>query len=184
MDCVAVYGVDAIPSASDWARETEWDGYRVCVIKKGGSVLIRTKMNRSPNASHKHIEEALARSGLPACVLDAGLVALSEEGRPVFQLLQQSQRNRATVVIYVFDVLNYQQRDLKRLPLHIRRRVLGAVAQSFPEHVRMSELLPDDVDMGRLLGALWAERLEGPPTWKARSQARGSSIAYMRRVSS
>jgi hypothetical protein len=81
--------------------------------------------------------------------------------RPLFQLLQQSRRNRARVVIYVFDVLNYSGRDLKRLPLQVRRAALDALAEDFPEHVRLSELLPQDTPMDQLVRALDEHRLIG-----------------------
>src|SRR5438105_6145918 len=105
MDCVSVDRLEQIPSGSNWLREIKWDGYRVCIIKRGESVSIRTKANLSPSARYKHIERALAQSTLPDCVLDGELVALDSEGRPSFQLLQQSRRNKAEIVVYVFDLL-------------------------------------------------------------------------------
>jgi bifunctional non-homologous end joining protein LigD len=123
--------------------------------------VIRTKANLEPSARYKHIEEALAGSKLPDCVLDAELVALDAEQRPMFQLLQQSRRNRAHVLIYVFDVLNCSGRNLKRLPLQLRRAALDALAEDFPEYVRLSELLPQDTPMDQLVRALDRHRLEG-----------------------
>jgi bifunctional non-homologous end joining protein LigD len=131
------------------------------VVRKNGTAVIRTKANLEPSARYKHIQEALSGSDLPNCVLDAELVALDAEERPVFQLLQQSRRNRARVVIYVFDVLNYSGRDLKRLPLQLRRAAVDVLADDFPEHVRLSELLPQDTPMDQLVRALDQHRLEG-----------------------
>jgi ATP-dependent DNA ligase len=74
-------------------------------------------------------------------------VALGYGDRPSFQLLQQSRRNNAPVVIYVFDLLNYRGRDLKRVPMWQRRSALDAIAALFPEHVRLSELLPEETKM-------------------------------------
>jgi bifunctional non-homologous end joining protein LigD len=117
MDCVAVQRIEQIPSGEEWIREVKWDGYRVCVVKKADGVAIRTKSNQEPSARYKHIGESLSASRLPDCVLDAELVALGYGERPSFQLLQQSRRNDAPVVIYVFDLLNYRGRDLKRVPM-------------------------------------------------------------------
>src|SRR3954447_4106035 len=94
MDCVAVNQVNRIPSSRDWLREIKWDGYRVCVVKREDRVFIRTKSNLPPSARCDHIEQSLSGSSLPSCVLDAELVALNEQQRPSFQLLQQSRRNR------------------------------------------------------------------------------------------
>jgi bifunctional non-homologous end joining protein LigD len=161
MDCIAVDRVERIPATKEWFREVKWDGYRVSVIKNGRSVSIRTKSNVEPGARYKHIETSLAASAMPDCVLDAELVALDSEEHPVFQLLQQSRSNQATVVIHVFDLLNSGGRNLTGLPLQTRRAALETISKGFPEYVRLSELLPEDVDMSRLVEALRIHRLEG-----------------------
>jgi bifunctional non-homologous end joining protein LigD len=191
MDCVAVALVDQIPATKDWLREIKWDGYRVCVIKRPKSVSLRTKSNREPSARYKHVAKSLSESELPPCVLDAELVALNDKERPVFQLLQQSRRNRAHVVIYAFDILNYNGRDLTKLPLVKRRATLEALAPEFPEDVRLSELLPEDTEMRSLvaildehgLKALWSNE-RTPYTARARSPVLGSSTACITSASS
>jgi bifunctional non-homologous end joining protein LigD len=161
MDCVSVDNVDKIPSNHEWLREVKWDGYRVCVVKRCDAVSIRTKSNLEPSARYQQIAESLANSGLPSCTLDAELVALDAEGHPVFQLLQQSRRNKAHIVIYVFDLLNYAGRELLQLPLHQRRAALEAVGAGFPEHVRLSQLLPAELPMVEVVRALDENHLEG-----------------------
>jgi ATP-dependent DNA ligase len=161
MDCISVSEIGKIPSGPEWFREIKWDGYRICVIKRGDQVALRTKSNQEPGARCAHIAESLSRSKLVSCVLDAELVALDPEGRPSFQLLQQSRRNRAPIILYVFDVLNYADRNLRSLPLETRRAVLDAIAPVFPQHLRLSELLPQDAAMERLVEALDQQKLEG-----------------------
>ena len=109
----------------------------------------------------EHIGESLSASRLPDCVLDAELVALAYGERPSFQLLQQSRRNDAPVVIYAFDLLNYRGRDLKKVPMWQCRSALEAIAAHFPEHVRLSELLLAETQMTRLVEALEQHRVEG-----------------------
>jgi hypothetical protein len=57
MDCVAVNRVEDIPSGLDWTREVKWDGYRVCVVKRAGSVAIRTKgrVTKGPEGVKKSV---------------------------------------------------------------------------------------------------------------------------------
>lgn len=154
MECVAVDSVRKLPATDRWFRAIKWDGYRICVVRKGNKASIVTKANLAPSARYQHIEVALAHSELPDCVLDGELVALDAEERPVFQLLQQSRRNASLVVIYIFDVLNYAGRGLKRLPLQTRRATLDAMADEFPQHVLLSPLLPENIPIDRLVG-LW-----------------------------
>lgn len=162
MDCVSVNDRSQLPaSAADWFREIKWDGYRVCIIKRGKHVDLRTKSNLPPGARYQHISDALSRSKLPDCVLDAELVALDPEGRPSFQLLQQSRHNQAEIVVYVFDILNYANRNLMQLPLQTRRDTLHTLVSHFPPPVRLSEFLPEDASISALVAALDEQRLEG-----------------------
>jgi len=162
MDCVSVNDVNLIPASGvDWFREIKWDGYRVSIIKRALEASLRTKSNLPPSARYQHIQDALSASKLPDCVLDAELVALDSDGRPSFQLLQQSRHNGAEIVIYIFDILNYRGRNLMQLPLEIRRAVLDSIAPSFPRYVRLSELLPADAPISTLIAALDDQRLEG-----------------------
>jgi bifunctional non-homologous end joining protein LigD len=64
-------------------------------------------------------------------------------------------------VYYVFDLLNYDGRDLTKLPLINRRAALEALAPDFPEHVRLSELLPEGTEMRSLVATLDEHGLEG-----------------------
>ena len=51
--------IEQIPAGTDWFREIKWDGYRVCVVRRGNAVSLRTKSNREPSARYKHIEQSL-----------------------------------------------------------------------------------------------------------------------------
>jgi bifunctional non-homologous end joining protein LigD len=63
-------------------------------------------------------------------VIDGEVVALDDKGRPSFQLLQNFRQHHAArglhLVYYVFDLLNLENRDLKKLPLEQRRELLQA----------------------------------------------------------
>jgi len=161
MDCIAVSRVEEIPAGPEWLREIKWGGYRVCIIKKARAVAMRTKLNLPPGARYQHLEAALAGSALPDCVLDAELVALDDRDRPSFQLLQQSRRNHVAIVLYVFDVLHLDGHSLRGLPLQERRAALEELASQFPDGVRLSELLPEEVPMADVVRALDANGLEG-----------------------
>jgi hypothetical protein len=58
------------------------------------------------------------------------------------------------------------------VPLRIRCSALEAMADDFPQHVRLSELLPEETDMGRLVEALAEHRLKGIVVKKKESMYR------------
>jgi len=52
------------------------------------------------------------------------VVALDETGRPDFNLLQHYRAEASRLFYFVFDLLIYESRDFRQLPLMERRRIL------------------------------------------------------------
>lgn len=79
------------PAGQDtrWAYETKQDGQRVVVYLPGdGSVLLRARSGQDITAAYPELAPlATALGGTPA-VLDGEVLALDEQGRADFQLLQ------------------------------------------------------------------------------------------------
>ena len=66
--------------------------------------------------------------GLPdGTVVDGEIVALDDDGRPVFNLLQNFNSESARILYFVFHRLCYKQRDLVHLPLVKRRELLQSL---------------------------------------------------------
>ncbi|HEY6138726.1 MAG TPA: DNA ligase D, partial [Thermoanaerobaculia bacterium] len=99
------------------------------------------------------VADALRKLKVPEVVLDGEIVALDEEGRSRFQLLQQGNRE----IIVLFDILWLDGHDLRHLPYADRRellektlRVSGARRAPLPEgahSVRPLVRLSEQLDM-------------------------------------
>src|SRR5215475_1226495 len=63
----------------------------------------------------------------PDGLLDGEIVALDENGRVSFNLLQHHRSKAQALLFYAFDVLIYRGRSLVELPLSTRREVLGEI---------------------------------------------------------
>ena len=115
-----------------WLFEIKWDGYRALAEVKGGAVRLYSRNDKTLNAQFPPIAEALA--GLPFdALLDGEIVVLDTSGKADFQLLQNYLRSgRGELVYYVFDLLYYNGRDLRVLPLTRRKSVLGQVMADRP----------------------------------------------------
>jgi bifunctional non-homologous end joining protein LigD len=80
----------------------------------------------------------------------------------LFQLLRQSWRNKSPIVIYLFDLLDYRGRDLKRLPLAVRRPALEAIAPELPRSMSGSPICcPRTRQWDQLVATLDEHGLEG-----------------------
>ncbi|OQP68506.1 non-homologous end-joining DNA ligase [Niastella populi] len=123
---------------TDWLFEIKYDGYRAVSYLHGNDITIMSRKNLSFNSKFHPVVEALQELNMEA-VFDGEIVALNEEGKSEFQLLQQWQKSgKGELVYYVFDILWLNGYNLMELPLYERKSILQQV---LPEHamVRYSD---------------------------------------------
>jgi len=95
------------------------------------------------------------------CVIDGEVVALDEEGRSSFQLLQalEMEGRKAPLRFYVFDLLQLDGKSLLGLTLEQRKQVLAQVCESAGDPIRYSGEISGDVKS--LLAEVKRRSLEG-----------------------
>ena len=125
------------PMSEEWAYELKYDGFRAICALSGGKLAMwsRNELDLAPR--FPRIAAALLKIDQEEIVFDGEIVALDDEGRPRFQLLQQSARE----MIFIFDVLWRDGLDLRRLPYAERRAALEKILKRAPAGVRVSEQL-------------------------------------------
>jgi bifunctional non-homologous end joining protein LigD len=121
-----------------WLFELKWDGYRaVAEVGKNG-VSFYSRNSKSFEQRFAPIVESLRELGHEA-VLDGEVVVVDSRGRSNFQLLQNYQRTgEGDLRYYAFDVLHLDGYDLRPLPLHRRKELLGRLVEGLP-NVLLSE---------------------------------------------
>jgi len=115
-----------------WMYELKLDGYRAIAFKRDGQLHLRSRNNSDFSVRYAPILRGLAN--LPDdTIIDGELVGFDEEGRPSFNVLQNTAAN-LPLIFYVFDVMVFQARNVMRLPLHERRSLLeGEVIPTLKE---------------------------------------------------
>jgi bifunctional non-homologous end joining protein LigD len=142
---------DAAFTRKDWIFEPKLDGYRVLVARGGSEPRLLTRNGNDCAAVFPEVVRAIAALPFDRLILDGEVVALDEKGRPSFQRLQGRARVhraidirhaavRTPVTFYGFDLLAFEDFDLRPLPLTARKAVLRRVlpplgALRFLEHV-------------------------------------------------
>ena len=109
--------VDEVPPGSGWLFENKYDGYRLLLATGSGAATAWTRNGK--DWSDKFRALVRAASKLPAgCLIDGEAVALDDEGRPSFQLLQSTLKDQkgANLAFYAFDLLIDRGEDIRRLP--------------------------------------------------------------------
>jgi bifunctional non-homologous end joining protein LigD len=120
--------VDDVPTGSDWLYEYKYDGYRLLLSVGDGVASAFTRHGKDWSDKFKALVKAAAN--LPAgCLIDGEAVALDKNGKPSFQLLQSTLKERqgANLVFYAFDLLVDRGEDIKRLPNIVRKDRLASL---------------------------------------------------------
>ncbi len=111
-----------------WIYEIKWDGYRAIADKKGDELRLYSRNGLSFNEDYAPIYDELAKKLRRNIVLDGEIVALDEDGKPRFQLLQQyGQERNVPICYYVFDCLYLDGKSLENKPLLERKEILKKV---------------------------------------------------------
>ena len=124
MECLPV---EAIPEDAQWQYELKLDGYRTIAVKDSGEVSLFSRNGNSFDAKFPQVADALLELRVKRFVFDGEIVALDENGRHSFELLQRIKTSKAPVRYYVFDLLKVGTDDLFALPLSERRERLEHV---------------------------------------------------------
>jgi bifunctional non-homologous end joining protein LigD len=126
MECLSV---DKIPEGAGWTYELKLDGYRVEAIKTSGKVSLYSRRGHNLTQRFDYIARSL--QSLPdETVIDGELVALDEQGRPSFNLLQNFRSAASHITYYAFDILIHNAKSVMELPLSERRVILEEVFQA------------------------------------------------------
>ena len=115
----------------DWVFETKWDGFRAIAVAGPGHASLYSRNGNDVSRKYPSICAALTAIKQRA-VLDGELVALDEEGRSRFQLLQNAERESVHLLYCVFDLLYLEGKDLRGKTLIERKAALERVLPKSP----------------------------------------------------
>src|ERR1051325_4999461 len=139
--------VEKAPQEKGWVYEIKWDGYRALTVRKGDSIRLYSRRARDITKDFPEIAEAVTRMPVSSIVLDGELVAVDKQGHASFQLLQNfkdGSGNGHRLLYYVFDILNLENHDLKKVPFTERKRILEAVLKNVSHPIRYSSAFEGD----------------------------------------
>jgi bifunctional non-homologous end joining protein LigD len=153
--------VEKPPAIGNWIYELKFDGIRLIGVKRDEKVSLLSRNQNELAERFPEIVEAI--KALPACecVIDGEVVALDEEGRSSFQLLQarEMEGRKSPVYFYAFDLLQLDGKSLISLPLEARKNVLERLCASAGDPIRYSDAIGGDAK--RLLEEVKRRGLEG-----------------------
>jgi bifunctional non-homologous end joining protein LigD len=153
--------LDNPPTAGDWLYELKFDGIRACAVKDGSKISLISRNGNDLQSRFPEVVEALQHLGVGECVIDGEIVALDEEGRSSFQLLQalEMEGRKSPIRFYVFDLLQLNGKSLLQLSLLQRKELLAKICQDVIDPIRYSGEIGGDAKS--LLAEVSRRGLEG-----------------------
>jgi bifunctional non-homologous end joining protein LigD len=135
--------VDKPFDGDDWLFEIKWDGYRAVAFIENGKVRLVSRNQNDLTARYPELHDLARLIKAKTAILDGEVVALDEEGRASFSLMQQRTGFRpggrraaanadVPVLYYAFDLLYLDGYDWRRVPLEERKLKLQSVLATGP----------------------------------------------------
>ncbi len=122
----------------DWLFEIKWDGYRAVAFIENGKARLVSRNQNELTSRYPELKDLAKSVKAKTAILDGEVVALDEQGRASFSLMQQRTgfrpggRRAATnagvpVLYYAFDLIYLDGYDWRKLPLEERKKKLASI---------------------------------------------------------
>jgi bifunctional non-homologous end joining protein LigD len=122
-----------VPDGDEWAFEIKWDGYRTIVHIDSGAVRLQSTAGHDVTSRWPELHGLGDAVNARSAILDGELVVFDDDGRPSFDLVQQSGTGSSRqAVLQLFDVLQVDGTDTVDLPYVDRRRLLEQIVEPGP----------------------------------------------------
>jgi DNA ligase D-like protein (predicted ligase) len=173
--------VDTPPEGSEWIHEVKHDGYRCQVLIERGQVRVLTRNGHDWTDRYPSIVSAALKLKCKSAIIDGEAIVQDGDGISDFDALSFAMRWRPNaIILYAFDLMHLNGRDLRRQPLSERRSILkGLVGNDDESRIQFSDEWIGD---GASLFAACGERgIEGIVSKLATSRYRsGRSITWLK----
>jgi len=161
------------PEGREWRYELKLDGFRAIGRKSGRSAQLWSRNQKDFTRRFRDVTKAIA--DLPNdIIIDGEIVALDENGKPSFNLLQGFGDARA-IVLYAFDLLMLRGKDVRLWRLEDRREQLRETIPTLPDTIRYSETF--NVPVSALMHAVRKHQLEGIVAKRSGSPYRSGELS-------
>ena len=133
--------VDDPFDSPDWLFEIKWDGYRAVAFVEEDAIRLVSRNQNDLTAQFPELGALPKSVKAKRVVIDGEIVALDEQGRPSFSLMQQRTgfqpgkprrpgRAGVPVVYYAFDLVYLDGYDLHRVALEKRKELLQSILKT------------------------------------------------------
>ena len=114
----------APPSGPGWIHEIKHDGFRILARRDGARVRLITRHGNDFTARFPLVASAVVALPARSCLIDGEAIVCDENGLAVFELIR-GHDSKTSAVLCVFDLLELDEKDLRRRPIEERKSLLA-----------------------------------------------------------
>jgi bifunctional non-homologous end joining protein LigD len=130
-------------SGPDWVHEIKHDGYRLIVRRDGPTVRLYTRNANDWTVRLPAIAAAAARIKAKSFTIDGEAVVLGPDGLSRFDELRRREAAHSAV-LYAFDLIEHDGRDLRDLPFLDRKAALARLLRDTEAGILVNEHIAED----------------------------------------
>jgi bifunctional non-homologous end joining protein LigD len=132
----------------DWIYEIKHDGYRALVLIAGKEIKVLSRNEKDFGHRFPEAVESFSKLKIQDAIIDGEIVALDDQGRSSFQLLQQyfMGKQKPSLAFYAFDLLRLNREDLQHLPIEERKAKLEDLLKKPRGIIRYSISFTENID--------------------------------------
>jgi bifunctional non-homologous end joining protein LigD len=135
------------PAGAGWIHEIKHDGFRLMARRDGAGVRLLTRRGLEWTSRYPSIAAAVGALPCRSCLIDGEVVICGDDGVPVFDRLRYGRHPQKEAVLFAFDLLELDGKDLRRAPLEDRKRELAKLLRKAGSALRFNDHIDEPGDV-------------------------------------
>jgi bifunctional non-homologous end joining protein LigD len=151
-----------VPTGPQWAFEIKHDGFRFICLRDGMRGRAFTRGGHDWSEQLPAVTDAMRTLPARSVTLDGEVVICASDGRSEFERMRAvfARHGSHEALLYAFDLLELDGRDLRNEPWHVRRTALTQLLRDSAPGIRLCEHI-EDADGAVVFRAACTMGLEG-----------------------
>src|SRR3954469_11946079 len=113
------------PTGPGWLHELKHDGYRLMARRDAAGTRLLTRNGHDFSDRYPTVAAAIFLLRCRSCLIDGEVVVCRDDGLAVFDQLRHGPRRNEAAMLYAFDLLELNGRDLRAAPIEARKGELA-----------------------------------------------------------
>ena len=129
------------PSGRGWLHEIKLDGFRLMAQRRRVGSRLLTRNGNDWTDRYPSVLAAVSALKVKSCLIDGEITVCDGKGLPVFDPLRHGSRVKPEAVLFAFDLLELDGKDLRSVPIEVRKRKLAHLVERAGRGLQISEHL-------------------------------------------